>query len=353
MENYVNNDCNNDKKISDNDNSIESLKVETQEFQHLNLIELRKLAIEELVKYYSEFRKYEYKNGKRLEGINLRKKIHFLISAILKIDQLMSKEKIHIINDLHNSNNNRPKIYACTHIGGNDIQRSFQVIKDPAYLMLGDPGILYRKFIYLGLKMNGVIPLETTDKEDRKIAYNRAIELLNNGGNLLIYPEGAWNVSPNLVVMKIFNGTVRMAKETGAEIIPIAIEQYGNDFYFNIGENYTIPNDTTKSITELNNELRDKLATLKWDIICCQPELSRDSISDDYLQEFQDEIVNRCNYGYGFSLEDAISESFHDKNIATEEDVFSFLCNLDIGKHNAFLAKDKMKFKQKIKSKTK
>ena len=91
--------------------------------------------------------------------------------------------------------------------------------------MLGDPGILYKMPIYQGLKMNGVIPLETKNRADRKIAYYRAIELLNNGGNLLIYPEGAWNVSPNEVVMKIFTGTVRMAKETGVEIIPIGVEQ--------------------------------------------------------------------------------------------------------------------------------
>lgn len=312
-----------------------------QDFKYLNLLERRKLAIEELVKYYSELRKYEYHKGEKLNFIELRKKLHFIISLILITDQLISKEKIHIVNDLHDSNSDKPKIYACTHIGGNDIQRTFQVIKQPAYLMLGDPGILYRKMIYLGLKLNGVIPLETADKEDRKIAYNRAVELLENGGNLLIYPEGAWNVSPNLLVMKIFNGTVRMAQQTGAEIIPIAVEQYGNDFYFNIGKNYTISKDTTKSIKELNDELRDKLVSLKWDIISTQPELKRDEIADNYLEKFQSEIVERCNYGYGFSLEDALRESFHDKNITSEEEVFSFMKTLKIDKNNAFLLRNK------------
>ena len=201
---------------------------------------------------------------------------------------------------------------------------------------------LYKKIIYQGLRMNGVIPLETKDREDRKIAYNRAIELLQNGGNLLIYPEGAWNVSPNLVVMKIFTGTVRLAQETGAEIIPIAVEQYGSNFYFNIGENYTISSNSSKSVQNLTDELRDQLATLKWEIISLQPSLSRDEISENYLQEFQAEIVNRCNYGYGFSLQDALNESFHDKNIVSEEDVFSFLESLEISKKNSFLMKDKL-----------
>lgn len=207
--------------------------------------------------------------------------------------------------------------------------------------MLGDPGILYKMPIYQALKLNGVIPLETTDKKDRKIAYARAIELLNKDGNLLIYPEGAWNVSPNLVVMKIFTGTVRMAQETGAEIIPIAVEQYGDTFYFNIGENYRVDKDSSLSINEINGQLRDKLATLKWEIIESQPNLSRSKLPDGYIAKFQPDIVLKCNYGYGFSLEDAIAESFHDKNIATEDEVFAFLDSIDINKNNAFLARQK------------
>ncbi len=312
----------------------------------LNIIEKRNMAIEELVKYYSELRKENYRNGQELKGINLRKRIYFLVSLILKIDELLSKEKIVVIKDEH-IKTNKPKIYACTHIGGNDIQRTFQVINEPAYLMLGDPGILYKMPIYQGLKMNGVIPLETKDREDRKIAYNRAIELLNKGGNLLIYPEGAWNVTPNLVVMKIFNGTVRMAKETGVDIVPIGVEQYGNKFYFNIGKNYSIAKNSPKSLDELRDELREKLATLKWEIMETQPKLDHSTITEDYLDKFQAEIVGRCNYGYGFSLEDAISESFHDKNVISEEEVFAFLKNLEINTNNAFLMKDKLRLLKK------
>lgn len=317
-----------------------------EEFKKMRLIEKRKSSIEDLVKYYAELRKYEYKNNEELKCIQLRKKIHFLVSLILDIDQLLSKEKIIILEDLHNINGNKPRIYACTHIGGNDIQRTFQVIKEPAYLMLGDPGILYKKVIYKGLQMNGVIPLETTDKEDRKIAYNRAIELLQKNGNLLIYPEGAWNVSPNLLVMKIFTGTVRMAQETGAEIIPMAVEQYDKNFYFSIGENYSISNKADKDIKELTSELRDKLVTLKWGILESQPKLDRDKICDNYLEKFQSEIVNRCNYGYGFSLQDALNESFHDRYVINEAEVFKFLENLEINKATAFLMRDKMEYKK-------
>ena len=304
---------------------------------YTNWFARRKLPIEELVVYHAEQRKILFSKGKKLHGILLRKRIHPLVKLILKIDQLVSCEKVVVIRDLHTRKPNTPTIYACTHIGGNDIQRTFQVINDPAYLMLGDPGILYRMPIYWGLKLNGVIPLETTDREDRKIAYARAIELLKNGGNLLIYPEGAWNVSPNLVVMKTFTGTVRMAQETGAEIVPIALEQYGKTFYCNIGKNYCIPKDSPKSAAELNVELRNTLATLKWEIMEKQGSLSRKDIPVGYLDAFQAEIVGRCNYGYGFSLKDALNEAFHDKTITTQEQAFAYLGKLIPCKENAFL----------------
>lgn len=295
------------------------------------------MPIEELIIYHAEQRKAAYSSGKKLKGISLRKHLHPLVNLILKIDQIVSQEKIVIINDRHTKQSSVPTIYACTHIGGNDIQRAFQVINEPAYLMLGDPGILYRMPIYWGLRLNGVIPLETGDREDRKIAYARAIELLKKGGNLLIYPEGAWNVSPNLVVMKTFTGTVRMARETGAQIVPIAVEQYGNTFYFNVGENYSIPADSEKSADELNSELRDKLAALKWEIIEKQDSCLRKSIPDNHLEDFQAEIIERCNYGYGFSLEDALREAFHDKNVCPQEEAFAHLNDLIPCKENAFL----------------
>lgn len=110
--------------------------------------------------------------------------------------------------------------------------------------------------------MNGVISIETFNREDRKVGFHRAVELLSKSGSLLIFPEGAWNVTPNLPVMKTFSGAVRMAKESGCEIIPMAVQQYGKTLYYNIGENYSIPCDTEKSVDKLNKELRDKLCTL-------------------------------------------------------------------------------------------
>ena len=72
-----------------------------------------------------------------------------------------------------------------------------------------------------------------------------------------------------------------------------------------------------------------------------QAELLRKSLPSNYLEIFQSEIVGRCNFGYGFSLEDALKEAFHDKEIHTQEEVFAHLHTLIPSRENAFLLREK------------
>jgi len=51
---------------------------------------------------------------------------------------------------------NTPTIYACTHIGGFDIETLFEAIESPCYLFLADPREIYINFDGLLLWMNGV-----------------------------------------------------------------------------------------------------------------------------------------------------------------------------------------------------
>lgn len=291
------------------------------DFTRKSLIELRKLSVDELSKYYMQKRKWEFEHKIPLKNIELRNKIHSLLVLIIKIDRLLNKENIKIINDgrikTHNS-----KIYACTHIGGNDIQRTFEAIKEPAYLFLGDPKGIYKDLSGLLLFLNGMIPLETYDKMDRRIAKERSIELLNNGGNLLIYPEGAWNITQNLPVMKLYDGVSIIAQETGADIIPMAIEQYDNNFIVSIGENIQMNKVNGISVKELTSLLRDRMATEKWKIWDYNGVVKREKVTNISLEQYQQEIINKC--GYGFTIEDVINTMYHDKTITSPEEVFGF-----------------------------
>lgn len=277
--------------------------------ENKNFIQRMNMDIESLSNYYMIKRSEKYENNIPLKGIDLRKSIHGLPLALVKLDRRLSKETVRVISDNRIETKN-PKIYACTHIGGNDIQRIFEAIKEHAYLFLGDPKGIYKDISGLLLFLNGTINMETKDKKDRYIAKQRALELLRKNGNLLIFPEGAWNITPNLPVMDLYNGTVLMAKETGADIIPVAIEQYDNNFYVSIGKNIEMNQYSNLSLDELNLLLRDKMATEKWKIIE-KHHHKRDSINIDE-KEFAQSIVDRCPYG--FTVEDVEKTRYIDKD---------------------------------------
>ena len=290
-------------------------------FEKKNILELKKMTLEEVKKYYVELRKYEYEENIPIKGIEFRKNIHNLLLRLIKLERHLSKQQLEIIND-RREKTDRPIIYACTHIGGDDVQRTFEAIEDHAYLFIGDLEELYRDLLGFILYLHGAICLETGIKEDRKIAKCRAIEVLKKNTNLLIYPEGAWNITANLPVMKLYAGAVLMAIETNADIVPIAIEQYDDKFYVNIGKNMKI---TSTDVESINQELRDNMATLKWEIWEKNDIVKRKDV-DTTLEKFANTIIERCPYG--FTVEDVEKTRYKDETDITKEEVFSFVKKL-------------------------
>ena len=275
------------------------------------------MAMDEIIEYYKKLRLYEYVYGVPIDGILFRKVIHPLLLTAIKADRIRSGEKIEVIGDAR-VKTNRPKIFACTHIGGHDIERVFEGIKTHAYLFLGDPKEAYLDFNRHILNLNGVIQLETDDSLDRHIAYLRAVELLKKHGNLLIFPEGAWNLTDELLVLKLFPGTARMANEAQADIIPVAIEQYDNKFFINIGKNISYDPNKSPNIDLVTEELRDAMAALKLEIFYKHDSIPRSSIPENYREEFLKTIIDRCDYD--FSLEEMLDDVYKDKKIILPEE---------------------------------
>ncbi len=286
-------------------------------FDKKNIFEIKKMNIQEATDYYRRKRKYLYDTNTPIKGLKIRRIAHPLLLAGVKLDRKLSKEELEIIGDKREKTT-RPKIYAATHIGGNDIQRTFESIKDHAYLFLGDPKDLYKDVAGLVLYANGVVVLDTSCKDDKKIAYNRAIELLKMKGNLLIYPEGAWNLTDNLAVMKLYKGTMSMAKETGADVIPVALEQYGNMFVANIGRNIKKEEYANLDVITATNLLRDELSTLKWEIWEQKGICKRENIKEEDKEGFYKFMLSKCSYGV--TIDDIEKTRFHDPNVTPNRD---------------------------------
>jgi 1-acyl-sn-glycerol-3-phosphate acyltransferase len=297
--------------------------------------------IKELEQYHRDLREFEYENRLPIHGLKIRRVLHGLFIFIVKVECIFLNVSITVIND-KSSATNRPVIYASTHIGRYDFESNFMTSKKNCYLFLGDAGSIYRNFDGMILNMNGLICTDTAYKTDRMIAKENCIKLLNQGGNLIIFPEGAWNITENQPVMNLFTGAVEMAIRSGAMIIPVAMENRNNKYYVNIGENIDYSNRSLEKKRELTDELRDVLCTLKWEIWENEGIHKRCNIPDGYSSIFLNNIMKQSTDEY--TVDEIVRTRFRGKESSPEE-AFSFMNYLIPKKENAFLLRDETKRK--------
>lgn len=297
----------------------------------LSLIHKLTIPLPELEKYYREQRRIRFERGQQPNAIHFRKQCYPLFRTFLALDRLFRRQTIAVINSPPKVK--KQVIFACTHIGENDLENIYEQMGQGCWWFVGDPCFMYRNISGLFTYLNGVIFLDTEDKTDRHIAYLRAVELLKAGGSLMIYPEGARNGSEHLPVMPLFLGTANMAMETGTHIVPVAIEQYDKRFVINFG-NEISPNDFQNS-NDLSDHLRDALATLKWSIWEKEELQFRADIPCDYNEQFTKEFAKRL-YPYD-TLTSVERTRYHTKAELEQRDAFLHLSKLIVGKENAFL----------------
>lgn len=170
------------------------------------------------------------------------------------------------------------------------------------------------------LRANGVLWVDTSDKEDRQNSFKFMLKALKQGLPMLIYPEAIWNLTANLPMMKIFPGAVQAAKECNVPIIPIAIEQRGKHFLLNVGEEIDFSNTEESVAVQM---LRDTLATLKWEIWEYLPQERRADIPNGYYEKFVQERLAECA---GFTKELVEGRIFRDK---TDREILAIKRDLD------------------------
>jgi len=217
-----------------------------------------------------------------------RRLVHKPITTMFKVTL---KRKIKLIRNNYTPNG-KPAIYAVTHVFYDDIAAVCCCFKRNAFLLSGiegpnnTPSFIER----IALRINGVIVVNRANKYSRETSFNKTIEILNNRGDIQIYPESAWNFSPNVLISKLNWGIIKIAKETGANIVPVAVDIVDNDYCVILGNNFDYENYTDLNIA--TDELRNKMATLSWELICLKQPVQRETLTDLYwLNHIQEQYV--------------------------------------------------------------
>lgn len=294
--------------------------------------EMREKAFLEL---YYRYRKKEESSFFSKLSLRQRLLLHPIILAVYKIKNRLGGFTYRIVKDA-SSETNRPIIFAITHVGKFDIEVVSEAIKKHYYLLSGDYEHLQGTIDAPFLAANGVIYFNETVKTDRRQATERMVAHLKSGGNLMYFPEGTWNLSENLPVLPCYWGIVEIAQRGNAVVIPVAAEQYGKHFEICIGNNMELGvyGSSAQEKSRAIQNIRDSLATLKWEIwearAICQRKTIRDSEWKDYL----DARFKEWTY---FDLSYVDELVYKPKGIASREKVFEHLHFMESNMRNAFL----------------
>lgn len=360
--------------------SIDKNSSNDTKFYTFSKVEEMLIKKEDLPEYYRLKRKYNYDNKKLVNGTWWRDMLHPILIKLISLNRrFIDKQQLTIINDARTNKNeksfiqrvfpfiknskNKPVIYAITHIDKFDYQVVSEAIKEHQYPFAGDPETMYRTLDGTFLELNGIIYCDTESKEDRHIAKETAIETLKQGHNLLIYPEGVWNLTSNLLMLPLFPGIIEMAKETGCDIVPVAIERYDKEYKVNIGSEFDVNNYLKNGLTEdeIRIKLRDEMATLKWDIMQTIPKLStaedcyyntvRSELGkyDEELEKFQTERLKEWSNpktGEPYYNKDIVKQrTYKEKDaytglrVSLPEDAFSYMKKIKLNNNNLFMFK--------------
>lgn len=209
------------------------------------------------------FRKANVDNFTSNIGMNIRRIMNPMFRRVLKLG---TKNKI-VVDRYPKLEDNVPYIFVSTHHFVDDSVANLATIDRNAYLLFGTTDQLEVNPITYAAWANGFIYVDRSSAESRKSAVDKMLRVLNNGNSVLVFAEGGFNNTENLLVQKLFASPYILARETGLKVVPIApFYEYGSDtIYMNAGDPMDLAAYEDKK--EALRDLRDALATLTYENI--------------------------------------------------------------------------------------
>lgn len=235
-------------------------------------------------KNYKRNKELILKNSRNLPGNMLRKQFRPLFRLCLWIQQKANGFTVETLTDIK-SPKGQPVIFAVTHIGKWDFEIVNETIREQFFVIAADFMHLHGAIGGFFMNLNGVIYVDEEDKDDKANTKRMMIKLLQSGRNIMIFPEGTWNLSENEIIRDIAYGIADVAISAGAVIVPIAIEQYDKHFVICQGR-VLEPSKLQADKQRLTMALRDELAGLKWKIWEKNGICQRSSLANDYWDQF-------------------------------------------------------------------
>ena len=257
------------------------------------------------------------------------------------------------------------RIFALNHRQAVDIVIGANAVAQSGYIVFGNPHLAFETTNGLGLWAYGMILLNRDNPSSRKATYAKMKYIIEHGGNIIIYPESYWNLdddgeadathdadghnSENWLIQDINIGILRLAKETGCEIVPTVLhyDEHGKKrCYAMRGKPFRVVAD--EDAVEKKNQLVEIMQGMKFTLMEKYSTYKRATLEQAGVplrvqwEQLKEELINDCDIpriGYHLDLVDEkkIGKAKVMKPVATQQEAFAHLGRLTPCRENAFL----------------
>lgn len=256
----------------------------------------------------------------------IRKTLHPLIVSVLPLARNFKLTAFSVVP----LTNSEPAIYVSNHSNVHDFPVAAEILKKQFYVLADDEP--RGKLAGLGFEVNGVVWVNRFNRVSRKKAFGEMLKTLEEGKNLLIYPEGTWNLSDCLPMLPLPWGVIQLAQKTGCPIIPITLEYPDmKNCYYSIGNEMYFSADESK--LDAINRLRDTMASMRWEFWASNGIYSRSHVSsldkDAYVKNRIEEYPV-----FDYELEQTM---IFNAGQTSPRDVYAHLSKIEPRQNTAFL----------------
>lgn len=142
------------------------------------------------------------------KAIIMRRNIHPIIRKVLplfmKERQVFENRKVlrgELGIDTEPIVPKEPVIWVSNHAFKDNDAGSLIAKKRHVYILFGSIPQLYNTFKGIAAYLNGVVIINRKVKASRNASVKKAVEVLQQGAELLVFPEGVWNKTPEKLLL--------------------------------------------------------------------------------------------------------------------------------------------------------
>jgi len=237
--------------------------------------------------------------------------------------------------DKHASLPEEPVIWCGNHSFKDDIASTILAARH-AYVLFGSLPMFFNTFDGISAYINGILLCNRKVKASKAASVEGAKFVLNAGTDVLMFPEGVWNKTPEKLLIDFWPGAYRLAKETGYKIVPVihyladAHKKYkGNVIHTVIADPISMEGLTEQEGLTL---LRDTMATWYFLLMERYGRSSREELlgefdtADDAWESYIAMHAGDVKY---YDREIELTADYRPKQIVRPENVWNSVANVE------------------------